>query len=141
MAINRIIYGDEGANEFYGFDWMRGDLLPKETQVEILWRPGRDGERLRDMGVRARLSKIVTRLFVDDVADHLTLVESYLGLINGTPYEIKQHGESHGYFKIIRVTPREPIAATSAVGHVGGGTPSVLSTVEWEVISTDAPEE
>lgn len=140
MPVNRIIYGDEGANEFYGFDDMQGDLQPKQPQLEILARPGRDGERLRDTGTRAVPSRITTLLWVDDRADHLDLLDDYIALIDGDPYEIKQHGESYGYFRIVGVSPRQPIACLNVTGHVGGGTPQIMQIIDWVVISTDAPE-
>lgn len=137
MSINRIIYGDEGQGEFYGFDDMVGALQPKREELQVLTRIGQDGERLRKTGVRARPTRLQTVLFVDDLNDaNLLLGTDYISLIDGSSVEIVQYGQSFGNFRVIDVAQDELQAVSNVIGNIGGGTPTYEQRLTWIVLGT-----
>ena len=60
-------------------------------------------------GVRADPTQIRTVLYMADRGDALTALESYVTLIDGNPYEFIQHGQSWGFYRILKVVG-QPIA-------------------------------
>jgi hypothetical protein len=123
----------------FEFEDMVGRLNPKAEQLEVLLRPGHDGETLRKTGVRAEPSRIVTMHFVADWAAAKAALEAYNALIDGEPYEVIQHDESYGYFRVLNVTEMPQTRFVTAV--VGSIIPnaSVQQFCQWTLLSTEAP--
>lgn len=123
----------------FEFEDMVGRLHPKAEQLEVLIRPGHDGETLRKTGVRAQPSQIVTMHFVADWAAAKAALEAYLGLIDGEAYEVVQHDESYGYFNVLNVVElRQTRFCTNVIGSIVAN-PSVQQFVQWTLLSTEAP--
>lgn len=134
---NRIIYGDEGLGEYYGFDDMVGSLQLQREELQVLTRIGQTGERLRQTGTRAKPTQIETFLYVDDVADAIAFLENdYFPLLDGAAYEVKQAGESFGNFRVLDIQSHPLVAVSNVIGHIGGGTPTYLQRLTWAILAT-----
>lgn len=137
-GVNRIIWGAEGSDEFYGFDDLLGALQPKSNQLVKLVRPGRPGERILSTGLRAPESRVRSRLFVENLATAVALLEDYVALKDGLPYEVKQNGVSYSYFKVLDVIPLPFQACAATVGTLVAN-PTVLMEVDWILVNTEPP--
>lgn len=139
-GVNRIIWGVEGSGQFYGFDDMIGALQRRQNALQPIVRLGVDDVRIRETGVRAKPSQVITQLWVDDENDAKLLLDNdYLPLKDGNAYEVKQYGESMGYFKVLDVVEQPMQPAGAVRGHIGGGTPTILQTIAWTLIHVATP--
>lgn len=137
---NRIVFGadpDEPA-DYYAFEDMRGRLQPKKQQLEVHVSRGQDGESLRETGVRAVPSQVLTVHYVESWATAQTAITAYGDLI-GALVQVIQHTTNYGYFKVLDVVEVEARAVENVVGSLVT-TPTVLQLVQWVLISTNAPE-
>ncbi len=122
----------------YEFDEMIGALLPKSKQLEVYVRPGLAGESLRNSGVRAPACLIETRHCVADRAAAKAAINAYVALKDGVGYEVFQHGEIWGYYRVFDVTPAPLVPVRSPLGTLVAN-PTIWMRVAWELISTTAP--
>jgi hypothetical protein len=120
------------------FDDLIAAFQPKAEQLEVIVRPGRDGEIMRETGVRADPTPMRTLLYVVDRGDTLDAIEAYVTLIDGLPYEIIQHGESFGFFRVLKVNPLPLVPCAACAGSLISN-PGILLAVDWLVISTEEP--
>jgi hypothetical protein len=146
LAYNHIVF-DSGnydppgdVSGAYLFDDMIAAFQPKAQQLEILLRRGRDGEELRETGIRAKPSVMTTVRAVEDREGALENLEEYTALQDGNPYEIINHGVSWGFFRILDVNPRPLLPLAATAGFLTANA-TVLQVLDWVVISTEAPEE
>jgi hypothetical protein len=123
VSINRIIFDqtdpDDPAN-YYAFDDIVGALDPKQNEAQVIERFGVDGETVRLLATRAANSRAVFVRYLADRATALSAIEAYVDLIDGNPYELIQHGESFGYWKILRINP-QPIRPAIMAGTLTTG--------------------
>lgn len=122
------------------FDDILGALQPKAQQLEVILRPGVDGESLRETGVRAIPSPIRTLHAFLDRGDALTALEQYLTLIDGNPYEIVQHDESYGFFRVLAIQNQQLLPIATGAGWLVDN-PTVLQILDWVVLGTEPPPE
>lgn len=123
----------------FEFEDIVGRLQPKAEQLEVIVRPGRDGEILAKTGVRAVPSQIVTMHYVADWLAAKAALEAYISLIDGDPYEVIQRDETFGYFRVLSVVE---LPQTRAVTNVIGSiipNPGVQQFCAWTLISSEAP--
>lgn len=141
IHVNKIVYGadPEDPEDYFAFEDIQGRLQPKAEQLEVFVRPGHVGETLRKTGVRALPSQILTIHYVADWAAAKAAIESYIGLIDGDPYQIIQHTTSYGYFRVLQVVEVDARACVNAIGTLIAN-PTVVQVCQWTVISTEAPE-
>jgi hypothetical protein len=129
------------ANSIDDFDFedMFGVLHPKAEQLEVIVRPGRNGEALRKTGVRAVPSQIVTLHYVVGWAGAKNAIDAYIALIDGDPYEVIQRDESYGYFRVLSVVQLPQ--TRYSVNNVGAllSNTTVRQYCAWTLISTEAP--
>lgn len=126
---------------YFAFDDMRGDLQPRAEQLEAFTRPGHDGHHILKLGVQAEPSTIVTVRGVADREDAKQFLVDYNSLRDGNPYEVVQHGQSFGFFHVLRVRQvGELQAITSSIGMVGGAC-TIIQRVQWELLSVPEPVE
>lgn len=123
----------------YLFDDMIGDFQPKCEQLEILLRPGSDGEELRATGIRAVPTRLLTVRYLASRSDALAAMEQYVTLADGVAYEIINHGQSWGYFRLAAPPSARPLLPALAIGTITAN-PTVCQIIEWAWISTDDPE-
>ncbi len=121
----------------FEFEDMRGQLQPKARQLEVMVRLGHDGESVRNTGVRAKPSQVVTVHYVEDWDAAKAAIEAYCDLI-GHRVEVTQHSTDYGYFKVLDVVQVGAQACSSVVGSILTN-PTVLHIVQWTLVSTDAP--
>lgn len=138
---NRIVFGDDPDDplDYYAFEDMRGRLQPKQQQLEVIVRRGHAGESLRETGVRAVPSQILTIHYVEDWTAAKNAITAYGDLI-GSLVQVIQHTTNYGYFKVLG--PVVEVDARACANVVGSliATPTVLQVVQWTLISTDPPE-
>jgi hypothetical protein len=138
---NRIVFGEDPDEplDYYPFEDMRGRLQPKQQQLEVVARRGHRGETLRQTGIRAVPSQILTVHYVDSWAAAATALTAYGDLI-GALVQVIQHTTNYGYFKVL--SPVVEVDARACENVVGSliANPTVLQIVQWTLISTDAPE-
>lgn len=127
------------ATGYYGFDDMLAAFQPRSNQLEPIVRPGKDGEELRALGVRAQPTPMRTLLAVNDRDDAEAAITSYVSLKDGLPYEIVQHEKSWGFFRVREVAP-QPIVPLAAIAGWLIPTATVLLVVDWLVLATPEPE-
>lgn len=140
LLTNLIVFDPEDEEEgFFAFDDIVAAFQPKMQQLEVIVRGGVDGEALRETGVRAKPSQMRTLHAFADRGDAKAALEEYRALMDGLPYEIIQHDESFGFFRVLDIVaqPLTPIAV--GCGYLVAN-PTVLQVLDWVVISTDAPE-
>lgn len=143
LLFNHIVY-DAAAYELdtstgrFAFDDMLGAPQPKTEQLEVIARPGVDGENLRETGVRAEPTALRTLVYLADRGDAKTAIESYAVLIDGEPYEIIQHGQSWGFYRVLKVVPQPLLPCAVAAGTLVVN-PSVLLIADWLLLGTEAP--
>jgi hypothetical protein len=128
----------EDAATYIAFDDILAAFQPKMEQVEVFARPGHDGESMRATGVRAEPTPMRTLRYVATRGDALDGIEFYAGLIDGAPYEIVQHGESFGFFRVLKVSPLPLIPCAAVAGSLIAN-PGILLAVDWLVLSTVEP--
>jgi hypothetical protein len=122
----------------YDFDALNGRLQPKAEQLEVIVRPGHDGETTRKTGVRGLPSQIQTLHYVADRTAAQTAIVAYTALIGAAPQEITQRDVSFGYFKIINVV-EVLVADCMKVVNPLIADPTAVQIVQWTVVSTEAP--
>lgn len=123
---------------YFPFDDLLAAFQPKAVQLEVIVRPGVDGESLRETGVRADPTPMRTLFYVGDRGDAKSAIVAYIQLIDGNPYEIIQHGESWGFYQVLKVNPLPTIPCATAAGTIIPN-PGILLVVDWLVLSTEAP--
>lgn len=142
---NRIVHGTdpEDPADYYPFEDIRGRLQPKAEKLEVTIRPGHAGETIRKTGIRATPSQIVTVHYVLNWTAAKAALVDYHTLIDGNPYEIIQHSLSYGYFRVLDITEVDVRAVENVIGSIlfeeSGSVPTVLQTLAWTVVSTEAP--
>lgn len=134
-------FGDlPGASGCYEFDALRGEFQPKQQQLEGIIRPGRDGEQLRETGVRGDPFPIVTVLYVATREDAVSAIDAYVTLVDGNPYEVYANGTSMGFFKVLKVINSHFLPCAQTVGTLVPGA-EIKHTVAFQLVSTEPPEE
>lgn len=123
----------------FWFDEMAGAFLPKQKQLEVIVRPGRPGETFRNTGRRAVPSIIETRHCVLDRLAAIDAVASYETLLDGVAYEVYQHGQSWGYFRVRHFTHLPVLPIRSVLGTLIANA-TIVQRIQWELISTIPPE-
>jgi hypothetical protein len=140
--VNKIVFREDPNNpdDYYAFEDMRGRLQPKQQQLEVAARRGHRGETLRETGIRAIPSQILTIHYVEDWTSAQNAITAYGDLI-GALVQVIQHTTNYGYFKVLGpVVEVDARAVETVIGSLIA-TPTVLQVVQWTLISTDPPEE
>lgn len=123
----------------YSFEDIRGQLQPKQQQLEVIVRPGLRGESTRKTGVRGTPFQITTLHYVLDWDAAQDAMVTYLDLIHaGAPVEVIQHSLSYGYFKVLQVAQVEARACVNVIGQLVPNA-ELLQMVAWTLLSTDPP--
>lgn len=122
----------------FEFEGLYGRLNPKAEQLEVIVRPGHDGESTRKTGIRAIPSQIVTMHFVADWEAARNAIDAYIDLIGGDPIQVIQNDVDYGLFKVMSVVDtNQTRAVTRVVGSIIPN-PQVQQWCQWTLIGTEA---
>lgn len=142
MLTNSIIFDpDDEEDGFFQFEDMSGVLHPRTEQMEVIVRPGSDGESLRTTGVRAIPSQVVTMHYVEDLEAAKDAIEAYITLIDGLPYEVVQREISYGFFRVLSVVQLPQ--SRPSFNNINALLPDTeyRQYCLWTLVATEAPEE
>lgn len=117
------------------FDDLQGALQPKCDQLEVIVLPGVDGEILRDTGNRADLTSVETLRYLANRAAAVSAISSYIALKDGAAYEVIQHGQSFGNFRVLGVQPLPLAAVANVIGSITAN-PGIALRCVWTILST-----
>lgn len=117
----------------YDFDEMVGPLVPKSMQLEVIARPGVDGQEFRETGIRATSSRLRTTRYYTDRAAAITALTAYVNL-HGETVAVTMHDEAMGNYVVERVSQAGDVQAVVNVANsVQSGTPQARMAVDWQL--------
>jgi hypothetical protein len=138
IHVNKIVYpalGGIPSGEFLFLDF-RGYPSHRGEALEVLQRPGVDGEGFRLMGMRGKPFTLLARNYVTNFAGADAAIISYKQLIKHEPCGLVVNSVAIGSFKVLAV---EYASEPKAVMTVSGGFPGdnlkqVYTEIAWEMI-------
>jgi hypothetical protein len=123
----------------YQFEDLRGMIVPRSEDIELLARPGKDDTTARLTGVRGRPFAVVTMHYVADFEAAATAISEYVQLKDGNPYEVIQHSISFGFYRVLDVVEAvPPRAVASVVGSIIAN-PTVQQFCQWTLQHVPTP--
>lgn len=117
----------------YQFASIRGAIFKPQEQLEILTRPGVNGNGLRRLGRRGKPFELVTVAFYADLTAAKTALEDYQTLPGSVALTLTRSGVDHGDYNVLEVQEVDTFAVTTPCGNADP-TATACMILKWTLL-------